>query len=167
MRLLILLLSLAFTVSSWANPKQEGDHKSAATIKGKWRLIDQRLDKLKMVVEWEFTDTEVVVREVKTGEETSRASYKIDASKTPQWITVDVDDSPDGKSGDKRLGIFRIQGKELHLKQELADGAARPAGFNDGFTRFERVPATQKAEPVNPSSTFSPKSKSAVRGAVD
>jgi hypothetical protein len=89
---------------------------------------------------------EVIVRDDKTGEEISRARYTFNATKSPHWITVEVDDSPNEDSGDRRLGIFRIQDVELNLKQEIADGGERPTTFDGRFSRFKRIPTNNKAE---------------------
>lgn len=123
-----------------------GDDPKVPTLKGKWQIIDKRLDKIGMVIVWEFTDTEVIVRDEKTGEEVSRSRYTIDGMKSPMWITVEVDDSPTEDSGDRRLGIFRIQGGELHLKQEISDGGERPTKFDGRFSRFQILLGNNQAE---------------------
>jgi uncharacterized protein (TIGR03067 family) len=123
-----------------------GDDPKVPTLKGKWQIIDERLDKIGVVIVWEFTDTKVIVRDEKTGEEVSRFRYTIDGTKSPMWITVEVDDSPTEDSGDRRLGIFRIQGSELHLKQEISDGAERPAKFDGRFSRFQSLLGNNQAE---------------------
>lgn len=139
----MLLICIAGTVAVGFG----GDAEPEATLlKGRWQMIDERLDKIGMVIVWEFTGTEVVVRNEKTGEEVSRSRYTIDAAKSPKWITVDVDDSPTEDTGDRRLGIFRIQGGELHLKQEITDGGDRPAKFEGRFSRFQRPTRQKQAE---------------------
>ena len=118
----------------------------ALSLKGRWQIVNEKLDTIGLVIVWEFTDTEVIVREVNSGEEFSRARYKIDKSKSPNWITVEIDDSASGESGDSRLGIFQIEGAVLRLKQEIADGAARPVDLNQGFSSFKRVIDDKKSE---------------------
>ena len=125
--------------------------KNTSILSGKWRFIDKRLDRIGMEVEWEFTGDEVIVRDAKTGELVSRSRYTIDTAKSPHWITVEVDDSPDENAGDRRLGIFRIQQGELHLKQEITNGGERPTGFENGFVRFRRPPLKPNADQVAPS----------------
>ena len=119
---------------------------SLLELKGKWKLMDESFDKIGMVIVWEFTATEVIVHNAKTGEQVSRSRYSIDRTKSPLWITIEVDDSPTGDKGDRRLGIFRIQGDELNLKQEISDGGERPAQFDGRFSRFQRQIENKQAE---------------------
>lgn len=91
-----------------------------------------------MEIDRKLPGGEVIVRDAKAREVVSRARYTIDTVKSPNWITVEVDDSLDENGGDRRLGIFRIMKGELHLKQEISNGGQRPTGFQDGFVRFKR-----------------------------
>tara|TARA_R100000027_G_scaffold20938_1_gene15132 strand:+ start:8613 stop:9044 length:432 start_codon:yes stop_codon:yes gene_type:complete len=118
-------------------------HADAALLAGQWRIIDDRLDTIGAMIVWEFTATEVIVRDGNTGDEVSRSRYTIDPKKSPKWITVEVDDSPTEHAGDRRLGIFRIQGGQLQLKQEIIDGAERPDQFDEPFIRFQRLSKNQ------------------------
>ena len=123
----------------------ESDAEVASLI-GKWQILDERLEGIGMVIVWEFTASEVIVRDEKTGDEVSRSRYTIDTTKSPHWITVEVDDSPREDSGDRRLGIYQIQDGNLHLKQEITDAGERPTSFDERFSRFKRVPQNKKAE---------------------
>jgi len=134
-----LMLAICIAGCLWGGLSSGADV-VASPIMGKWQIIDERLDKMGMVIVWEFTATEVIVRDDETGEEISRARYTINATKSPHWITVEVDDSPNEDSGDRRLGIFRIQDGELNLKQEIADGGERPIAFYGRFSHFKRIP---------------------------
>ena len=140
---LILLISI---MGSLCCGLSSGTDVVSSPLMGKWQIIDERLDKTGMMIVWEFTATEVIVRDDKTGEEISRARYTFDATKSPHWITVEVDDSPNEDSGDRRLGIFRIQDGELNLKQEIANGGERPTAFDGRFSRLKRIPTNNKAE---------------------
>ena len=132
-----MLPALVFTGCGSADSDLQFEEESSRGIEGHWSVLDKRLDDIGMVVEWEFTGKEVIVRDGTSGEENSRSNYTIDVSKSPRWITVDIDDSPDENSGDQRLGIFRIVNGELHLKQEVTDGGKHPTDFDERFTRFE------------------------------
>ncbi|MCP5537253.1 MAG: TIGR03067 domain-containing protein [Akkermansiaceae bacterium] len=112
---------------------------------GEWKL--KKLEGVKydvaakMKVFWTFDKSEVVVTATDTREEASRMTYVIDTSKTPHWITANVSDSLTGNKKDKRLGIFRFVGDELHIKWEIKDGGARPTKFTEGrVAKFTRTP---------------------------
>ena len=109
-------------------------------------MIDERLDKIGMVIVWQFTANEVIVSNTVTNEEISRSSYTIDTTKSPFWITTEIDDGPKQDGSDQRLGIFRIQRDELHIKQEISDGGKRPQTFVGQFRRFKAKPNQKEAQ---------------------
>ena len=149
MRILALVILLA---SNWSVAEAQDNERNPIKINivGVWRNLDPKLEKIGLTIEWEFTDSEVIVWDRTNHEEVSRSKYSIDKTKSPNWITVEIDDSADEDSGDKRLGIFRILGEELHLKQEVTNGAERPKGLKEGFLRFMRVKTTKPVEQVVP-----------------
>lgn len=147
MRALALMILLGL-VASAAELQKQIEAPPKAGILGLWRVVDPRIDKIGLIIEWEFTDKEVIVWDRTNNEEVSRSRYSADTTKSPNWITAEIDDSPDEKAGDRRLGIFRIQDGQLHLKQEITNGGKRPSGFDKGFSRFKRV--DQKKPKANP-----------------
>ena len=126
-RILLLLFSFATAAS-------------ACDLIGTWRLIDKRIDSVGLEIVWEFTATEVIVRDAKRNEELSRATYSLDESKEPKWITVDVSDAIPSTKPDKRLGIYVIAGDFLRLNQEIQEGGQRPVDFGAVNVReFSRI----------------------------
>jgi uncharacterized protein (TIGR03067 family) len=115
-------------------------------LKGKWQLINKNLERIGAALIWEITDTDVTIRDVNTGEIINRFKYITDTTKTPNWITMEVDDSPTGNSGDRRLGIFQIQGDDLQIKQEYTDGGDRPTKFDGHIVSLRRSDAKKEAE---------------------
>lgn len=84
--------------------------------------------------EWEFTKDKVVVRDITNSQEVSRNGYALDLTKAPKWITVTVVD----QVTEVRLGIFRIVGDELHLRQAVG-GGPRPTDFpKDSYSIMKR-----------------------------
>ena len=128
-RALLLLVAIAFSVSA-ADP-------AATHLIGRWLMTGTRekpVDANRFEVEWEFTPGEIVVRDRKTGEEVSRNRYTVDTTKSPAWITVAVA----GPAPETRVGIFRVRGNELHLKQQLGAGE-RPVDFGDTYSILRRL----------------------------
>lgn len=78
---LILLISI---VGSLCCGLSSGADVVSSPLMGKWQIIDERLDKTGMIIVWEFTATEVIVRDDKTGEEISRARYTFNTTKSPR-----------------------------------------------------------------------------------
>lgn len=138
MKLRNIVIALLFCCTASADEAAPKTEKS--TLIGKWQMIDERLEKTGMVIVWQFTANEVIVSNKKTNEEISRTSYTIDDTKKPCWITSDLDDSQDQDGKDRRLGIFRMQRGELHVKQEISDGGKRPQTFHGQFRRFKAIP---------------------------
>ena len=129
LRAFLLLLALACRVSA-VDP-------SATLLVGRWLMTGTRekpLDTNKFAVEWEFTPEEIVVRDRKTGEEVSRNRYTVDTTKLPAWITVTVA----GPAPETRLGIFRVEGDQLHLKQQIGVGE-RPVEFGESYSILRRI----------------------------
>jgi uncharacterized protein (TIGR03067 family) len=88
-------------------------------------------------LEWEFTKDKVIVRVLRGSsdrKEASRNSYTIDTTKSPKWITVIIA----GEPHEVRMGIFRIVGEELHLKQSVG-GGPRPLDFVDDYSILMKV----------------------------
>lgn len=83
--------------------------------------------KLPFDIVWEFTKDQVIVRDATNSQVISRNRYTVDTTKDPMWITVTVVDI----ATKIRLGIFRIVGDELHLKQDIG-GNTRPTKFEKG-----------------------------------
>jgi uncharacterized protein (TIGR03067 family) len=139
------LLFLALCSGLAANPPSD-KVQVAPKINGKWQLINERIDKIGMKIEWEFTETEMIVRDINNGEELSRSRYAVNTEKSPHWITLEINDSLDEKGEDQRLGIFRFLDGELHIKFEITDGGLRPEGFEGGFSRYKPLPLSDKTE---------------------
>ena len=127
---LVLFLAVADTCVFAADPNSE-------SILGKWlvtRVGKHDTTKVPEQIEWEFTNGEVIVRDLTNAEEVSRHQYVIDTSKNPKWITVTLA----GKKREIRNGIFEIIGEELHLKQDV-HGGPRPTSFpKDDFVIMRR-----------------------------
>jgi uncharacterized protein (TIGR03067 family) len=100
---------------------------------------DKPIDTNKFQIEWEFTPTEIIVRDRKHNEEVSRNKYSVDTTKTPAWITVSLAGPPP----ETRLGIFRVRGNELHLKQQIGAGE-RPAKFGESYSVLRRAETTKR-----------------------
>ena len=100
---------------------------------------DKPIDTDKFQIEWEITPDEIVVRDRKHNEEVSRNKYSVDSTKSPAWITVTVA----GPSPEARLGIFRVRGNELHLKQQIGAGE-RPTKFGASYSVLRRPEATKR-----------------------
>lgn len=60
--------------------------------------------------------------------------YKLDASKTPASIDMEIQDGPEGSKGTKAVGIVELKGDVLKLAYTL-DKDKRPKDF-DGKTGF-------------------------------
>jgi uncharacterized protein (TIGR03067 family) len=110
-------------------------------ILGRWlvqRVGIRDATKLPIQIEWEFTKDKVIVRDITNSQEVSRNSYTLDLTKDPKWITVIVVD----QVTEVRLGIFRIVGDELHLRQAVG-GGVRPSDFpKDGYSIMKRQKQT-------------------------
>lgn len=122
-------------------PKAE---QASSHITGKWWLISEAWQKMEgLELEWEFSVGILICRvpppdgqKPKGDEEIARFKYSVDATKTPLWITFTVtEEITEDEEVPKELGIFRIEGEELHLKFSTE---ARPAKFDDEFLRFRR-----------------------------
>ena len=128
---LVLLLAVAGTYAFAADPNTE-------SILGKWlatQVGKRDATKLSAQIEWEFTEDEVVVRDLTNSQEISRNRYTIDTSQNPKWITVTIV----GNEKEIRNGIFEIVGEELHLKQAVR-GGPRPTSFSkDDFVILKRT----------------------------
>lgn len=128
-----LLIVLILTLPCIAAAAEE----SAAAIIGRWSMIgftDKPIDTTKFQIEWEFTRDEIIVRDRERGEEVSRNRYTVDTTKSPAWITVAVA----GPAPETRLGIFRLHGDELHLKQQIGAGE-RPVEFDGSYGILRRI----------------------------
>jgi uncharacterized protein (TIGR03067 family) len=128
-RALLLLTAIACSVPAAVPP--------ATHLIGRWLMTGTRekpLDANKFGVEWEFTPDEIVVRDRKTGEEVSRNRYTVDITKSPAWIIVAVA----GPAPETRVGIFRVRGDELHLKQQIGTGE-RPLDFGRSYSILRRI----------------------------
>ena len=122
-RVWVLALFLAIA----AEPAWGAEASDNNPLIGRWlvsRLGERDATKLPIKVEWEFTMSEVIVRDLTNSQETSRNRYQIDTTKDPKWITITVVD----QVTEVRQGIFRIVGDELHFKQTIG-GGARPTEF--------------------------------------
>jgi uncharacterized protein (TIGR03067 family) len=127
---LVIFLAIADTCVFAADPHSE-------SILGKWlvtRVGKHAVTELSARIEWEFTEEEVVVRDLTSTQEISRNRYTIDTSQNPKWITVTIGD----KEKEIRNGIFEIVGEELHLRQGFR-GGPRPISFpKDDFVVMKR-----------------------------
>jgi uncharacterized protein (TIGR03067 family) len=145
MRMKLFSMFLAFVACALGAAVGGEPGPGIESLIGKWQVINERLNNTGVVIEWEFTPNEVIVRNPKSGLEYKRVRYAIDTTKSPHWITSEIDDSATGDKGDRRLGIFRIQAGELHVKQEISDGGKRPDRFEGQFSRFKRPSQEKKA----------------------
>jgi uncharacterized protein (TIGR03067 family) len=136
---LLFILALTLTcVSSSAN-------EVAPALIARWTMTgwsNKPLDTARFQIEWKFTPDEVIVRDLKRNKEVSRNRYTVDTTKYPAWITVTIA----GPAPETRLGIFRIRGNELHLKQQIGVGE-RPTDFGESYTVLRRVETT-KRDPI-------------------
>ena len=127
----MIFLAVADTRAFAADPNSE-------SILGKWlatRVGKRDATTLSAQIEWEFTQDEVIVRDLKNSQEISRNRYVVDTSQNPKWITVTIVD----KVKEIRNGIFEIVGEELHLKQAVR-GGPRPTSFpKDDFMILKRT----------------------------
>lgn len=80
----------------WSGVSSGADVANSSLL-GKWRIINEQLDQAALAIVWEFTANEIIVRDERTGAEISRTRYTIDATKSPHWITAEIDDSPNAK----------------------------------------------------------------------
>ena len=132
-RISVIVALFVFTLGpAWCG--ETGDNNP---LIGRWlvsRVGSRDAAKLPIKIEWEFTKTEVIVRDLNHSQETSRNRYQIDILKDPKWITITVVD----KVTEVREGIFRIVGDELHVKQMIG-GGPRPKEFvKESFSVLKR-----------------------------
>jgi uncharacterized protein (TIGR03067 family) len=126
----IAVVLMLVAASSWC---AEQDN----TLLGSWlvqRVGVRDATKLPFQIEWEFTKDQVIVRDVTHSQELSRNTYTVDLSKEPKWITITVVD----QATEVRLGVFRIDGNELHLQQAVGGGARPRELTKDGHTIMKR-----------------------------
>jgi uncharacterized protein (TIGR03067 family) len=68
-----------------------------------------------------------------------RGTYKLDSSKNPKTIDIDVtESSEDGEKEKRMLGIYAIDGDTLKWSTALPGEKSRPKGFKDIWFTYKK-----------------------------
>lgn len=98
-------------------------------LEGTWAVLPAR------EVHWVFSGTKVEM--LRSGRKVNEGTFHVDSSRSPPAIDMTI---PSTRS--KYLGIYRIDGNDLVLRDVNANSGARPTSFVAGpgtTLRFKRV----------------------------
>jgi uncharacterized protein (TIGR03067 family) len=127
MRANVWLTGLAFLVFLTPVMAAEKDKLDPANLVGTWTYVSGEKEG-KAIPAADLKDYTVEITKdtitLKGGGDTYKVKYKLDASKTPCQISMEITEGPQGAAGSKSEGIIALSGDELKLCYPPMGGTA-------------------------------------------